>query len=135
MQDLACYGPCPRRSKGFASPSTATVLERRINGLLRSPAAQTGETDLQWSDTLAGSGYHATADASVVQLDIRVFYQVVDPSLCPAGGHVLAALDRLVTRSAVVICASRDLDILVARRAGLADSDIAEHRERLRAAW
>ena len=118
-------------------PDAATVLERRINGLLRSPAAQTGEADAATeSDTLAGSGYLLTADASVVQLDIRVFYRVTDPfAYALQKEHVLPALDRLATRSAVVICASRDLDsILVARPELVApNSDIAERRERLRA--
>ncbi|QND45737.1 protease modulator HflK (plasmid) [Rhizobium lusitanum] len=116
-------------------PDAATVLERRVNGLLRSPAAQTGGAEIE-SDTLAGSGYLLTADASVVQLDIRVFYRVTDPfAFALQQDHVLPALDRLVTRSAVVICASRDLDSILVARPELvsADSDIAERRERLRA--
>ncbi len=118
-------------------PDAATVLERRINGLLRSPAAKIGEVDAATqSDTLAGSGYLLTADASVVQLDIRVFYRVTDPfAYVLQEEHVLPALDRLVTRSAVVICASRDLDSILVARPELvsADSDTAERRERLRA--
>ncbi|CAN7559775.1 protease modulator HflK [Rhizobium rhizogenes] len=118
-------------------PDAATVLERRIDGLLRSPAAQTGgaEAEIE-SDTLAGSGYLLTADASVVQLDIRVFYRVTDPfAYALQQDHVLPALDRLVTRSAVMICASRDLDSILVARPELvsADSDVAERRERLRA--
>lgn len=118
-------------------PDSATVLERRINGLLRSPAAQAGEANTTaQSDTLAGSGYLLTADASVVQLDIRVFFRVTDPfAYVLQEKHILPALDRLVTRSAVVICASRDLDsILVARPEMVAlDTGVAERRERLRA--
>jgi regulator of protease activity HflC (stomatin/prohibitin superfamily) len=118
-------------------PNAATVLERRINGLLRSPPAQSGEADASMeSDTLAGSGYLLTADASVVQLDIRVFYRVTDPfTYVLQEEHVLPALDRLVTRSAVVICASRDLDSVLVARPELVStgSDIAERRERLRA--
>ncbi|OWV97135.1 protease modulator HflK [Rhizobium sp. R693] len=116
-------------------PDAATVLERRIGGLLRSPAAESGEADaVMESDALAGSGYLLTADASVVRLDIRVFYRVTDPfAYALQEEHVLPALDRLVTRSAVVICASRDLDsILVARPELVSDSDIAGRRERLR---
>lgn len=118
-------------------PDAATVLERRIKGLLRSPEAQTGEADAATqSDTLAGSGYLLTADASVVQLDIRVFYRVTDPfAYALQKEHVLPALDRLVTRSAIVICASRDLDSILVARPELvsAASDIALRRERLRA--
>jgi regulator of protease activity HflC (stomatin/prohibitin superfamily) len=118
-------------------PDAATVLERRINGLLRSPAAQAGEADAAAeSDTLAGSGYLLTADASVVQLDIRVFFRVTDPfAYVLQEEHVLPALDRLVTRSAVVICASRDLDSILVARPELVASDngVAERRERLRA--
>ncbi|MQB44841.1 protease modulator HflK [Rhizobium sp. ICMP 5592] len=118
-------------------PDAATVLERRIDGLLRSPTAQAGEADAATeSDTLAGSGYLLTADASVVQLDIRVFYRVTDPfAYALQQDHILPALDRLVTRSAVVICASRDLDSILVARPELvsADSDVAERREQLRA--
>jgi len=118
-------------------PDAATVLERQINSLLRSPAAQTGEADdgMQ-SDTLAGSGYLLTADASVVQLDIRVFYRVTDPfAYVLQEEHLLPALDRLVTRSAVMICASRDLDSILVARPELVstDNDTAQRRERLRA--
>jgi regulator of protease activity HflC (stomatin/prohibitin superfamily) len=69
------------------------------------------------SDALAGSGYLLTGDAGVVQLDVRVFYKVTDPyAFVLQGEHVLPALDRLVTRSAVALTAARDLDtILVAR--------------------
>ncbi len=67
-------------------PAAATVSERRIEGLRRSPAAEAGDSDAAESDALAGSGYLLTADASVVQLDIRVFYRVIDPfALCLAG--------------------------------------------------
>jgi regulator of protease activity HflC (stomatin/prohibitin superfamily) len=117
-------------------PAAATVSERRIEGLRRSPAAEAGDSDAAESDALAGSGYLLTADASVVQLDIRVFYRVIDPfAYVLQDRHILPALDRLVTRNAIVICASRDLDgILVARPEMVAsDSGIAERRERLRA--
>ncbi|WP_244426245.1 protease modulator HflK [Rhizobium mesoamericanum] len=118
-------------------PDAGTVLERRISGLLRSPEAQTGEAGAaSENDTLAGSGYLLTGDASVVQLDIRIFYRVTDPfAYVLQEQHVLPALDRIVTRSAVVVCASRDLDsILVARPELVAsDSDVAARRERLRA--
>lgn len=118
-------------------PDAAQVIERRVAGLLRAPAADivNSDTGLQ-SDALAGSGYLLTADASVVHLDIRLFYRVTDPAAYVLQGqHVVPALDRLATRSAVIVCASRDLDsILVARPELMApDSGIAERRERLRA--
>ncbi|MEK1897198.1 MAG: protease modulator HflK [Rhizobium sp.] len=118
-------------------PASATVLEHPINGLLRSPAAQIGDADISTqSDALAGSGYLLTADASVVQLDVRVFYRVTDPfAYALQQEHVLPALDRLATRSAAVICASRDLDSILVARPELVASDngVAERRERLRA--
>ena len=117
-------------------PGPTQVIERRVEGLLRAPDADiVSDTGLQ-SDALAGSGYLLTADASIVHLDVRVFYRVTDPvAYVLQGGHVIPALDRLATRSAVLVCASRDLDsILVARPELLAsDSGVAERRERLRA--
>lgn len=60
------------------------------------------------SDALAGSGYLLTGDAGVVQLDVRVFYKVTEPyAFRRQGEHVLPALDRLVTRSAVALTAAR----------------------------
>ena len=50
------------------------------------------------------------------------------------GEHVLPALDRLVTRSAVALTAARDLDTILVARPELigTDSQAAERRERLR---
>ncbi|MNF83939.1 Modulator of FtsH protease HflK [compost metagenome] len=87
------------------------------------------------SDALAGSGYLLTGDAGVVQLDVRVFYKVTEPyAFVLQGEHVLPALDRLVTRSAVALTAARDLDTILVARPELigADSQAAERRERLR---
>ncbi|MHC2296205.1 SPFH domain-containing protein [Rhizobium mongolense] len=115
-------------------PAAATVLERRIEGLVRSPAAETGTGAA--SDALAGSGFLLTADASVVQLDIRIFYKITEPfDYVLQGSHVVPALDRLATRSAIFICASRDLDSILVARPELVgpDSGIAEKREQLRA--
>ncbi|WP_189637172.1 MULTISPECIES: protease modulator HflK [unclassified Rhizobium] len=118
-------------------PAAATVLERRIDGLHRwqtgEPRAADASTE---SDALAGSGYLLTADASVVHLDIDVFYRVTDPfAYVLQQQHILPTLDRLATRSAIMISASRDLDsILVARPELVApESGAAERRERLRA--
>jgi regulator of protease activity HflC (stomatin/prohibitin superfamily) len=115
-------------------PAAATVLERRIEGLVRSPMAEAGAGAA--SDTLAGSGFLLTADASVVQLDIRVFYRVTEPfDYVLQGNHIIPALERLATRSAVLICASRDLDSILVARPELVDPDsgVAEKREQLRA--
>ncbi|RCH03687.1 SPFH domain / Band 7 family protein [Pseudomonas aeruginosa] len=117
-------------------PSAEQVIERRVEGLLRSEQARRADLDVSLSsDALAGSGYLLTGDAGVVQLDVRVFYKVDDPyAYVLQGAHVLPALDRLVARNAVQVCAARDLDtILVARPELLGnDSAVAERRERLR---
>ncbi len=120
-------------------PAADRVLERRIEGLLRSEEAVKGDrvatlaTPL--NDALAGSGYLLTGDAGVVQLDVRVFYKVDDPyAYVLQGEHVLPALDRLVTRSAVSLAGARDLDTILVARPELLGNDhqAAEQRERLR---
>lgn len=120
-------------------PAADRVLEQRVEGLLRSEVALEGDrvatlaTPL--NDTLAGSGYLLTGDAGVVQLDVRVFYKVSEPyAYVLQGEHVLSALDRLVTRSAVALAAARDLDTILVARPELIGSDhqAAERRERLR---
>jgi len=71
----------------------------------------------------------------VVQLDVRVFYKVTEPyAFVLQGEHVLPALDRLVTRSALALTAARDLDTILVARPELigADNQAAERRERLR---
>jgi regulator of protease activity HflC (stomatin/prohibitin superfamily) len=76
-----------------------------------------------------------TGDSGVVQLDVRVFYKVTEPyAFVLQGEHVLPALDRLVTRSAVALTAARDLDTILVARPELigADNQAAERRERLR---
>jgi len=64
-----------------------------------------------------------------------VFYQVSDPyAFVLQGEHVLPALDRVVTRSAVALSAARDLDTILVARPELVgvDNQAAERRERLR---
>jgi regulator of protease activity HflC (stomatin/prohibitin superfamily) len=123
-------------------PSTESVIERHVQGLLRSQRA--AQADLATSDdddaappsdALAGSGYLLTGDAGMVQLDVRVFFKVTEPrEYVLQAEHVLPALDRLVTRAALRVCAVRDLDAILVARPELvgADSTIAEQRERLR---
>ncbi|WP_374438780.1 protease modulator HflK [Pseudomonas panipatensis] len=117
-------------------PSAERVIERRVETLLRSEQAQKADLDVSLAnDATAGSGYLLTGDAGVVQLDVRVFFKVVDPyDYVLQGEHVLPALDRLVARNAVAVCASRDLDTILVARPELvgADSHLAERRERLR---
>jgi len=120
-------------------PSADRVIERRVETLLRSKAAQDADRVASFatpmSDALAGSGFLLTGDAGVVQLDVTVYYKVTDPyAFVLQGEHVLPALDRLVNRSAVALTAARDLDtILVARPEMISpDSKSAERRERLR---
>jgi len=120
-------------------PAADRVIERRVENLLRSPAAVKADRSATFatplSDALAGSGYLLTGDAGVVQLDVRVFYKVTNPyDFVLQGEHVLPALDRLVTRSALALTAARDLDTILVARPELigADNQAAERRERLR---
>ncbi len=117
-------------------PSAEQVIERRVEGLLRSEQARRADLDVSLSsDALAGSGYLLTGDAGVVQLDVRVFYKVDDPyAYVLQGAHVPPALDRLVARNAVQVCAARDLDTILVARPSCSgnDSAVAERRERLR---
>lgn len=120
-------------------PAADRVSERRIENLLRSDVALQADRVASFAtpinDALAGSGYLLTGDAGVVQLDVRVFYNVTQPyGFVLQGEHVLPALDRLVTRSAVALTAARDLDTILVARPELigSDSQAAERRERLR---
>jgi regulator of protease activity HflC (stomatin/prohibitin superfamily) len=120
-------------------PSPDRVLEHHVAALLRSAQALQAENSATkrnpLSDALAGSGYLLTGDAGVVQLDVRVFYSVVNPyDYVVQGDHITPALERLITRSAVTVCAARDLDTILVARPELvgAGSQAAEHRERLR---
>ncbi|TKI07793.1 protease modulator HflK [Martelella alba] len=117
-------------------PAADRILERRVVGLLRSTEAQQADYSGGLpNDTLAGSGYLLTGDAGVVQLDVRVFYKINRPyEYVVQKTHVGPALDRLVERAAVVICASRDLDAILVARPELVSNDSAavQSRERLR---
>lgn len=120
-------------------PAADRVLDRRVESMLRSGEAIKAERLATYaeplSDALAGSGYLLTGDAGVVQLDVRVYYKVNDPyAYVLQGEHVLPALDRVVTRSAVALTAARDLDTILVARPELMgnDSKAAERRERLR---
>lgn len=137
-------------------PAAESILERQVQALLRpadvvqgsapaaaaaaaeeeSPEQAPPPADTSNGDARAGAGYLLTGDAGVVSLDIRVFYTVTNAfDYVLQGPHILPALDRLVTRSAVAVCASRDLDTILVARPELigTDSEVAERRERLRA--
>jgi regulator of protease activity HflC (stomatin/prohibitin superfamily) len=123
-------------------PAAETVLERRVEPLLRSRRAKQADMSAEdddegepVGDALAGSGYLLTGDAGIVQLDVRVFYKVVEPfAYVLQAEHVLPALDRVVTRSAVAVCAARDLDTILVARPELVSNgnQDAASRERLR---
>ena len=118
-------------------PAPDRVIEHRVSALLRSPDALHADMrDDNSSDALAGSGYLLTGDAGVVQLDISVFYRVNSPmDYVLQGEHVIPALDRLVERAAVAVCAARDLDTILVARPEMVSNDmnVAQQRERLRA--
>jgi regulator of protease activity HflC (stomatin/prohibitin superfamily) len=87
------------------------------------------------SDALAGSGYLLTGDNGAVQLSATLYYRVADPyAYVLHKGRLEAALERIVSASAVEVAAGRDLDaILVARPEQLlSDQTTALERERLR---
>lgn len=89
----------------------------------------------QLPDALAGSGYVLTGDNGVLQLSATLYYRVVDPyAYVLQKDQLAAALERIVSASAVDIVAQRDVDaILVARPESLSvDQQIAVKRERLR---
>ncbi|HEX3635702.1 MAG TPA: SPFH domain-containing protein [Paraburkholderia sp.] len=89
----------------------------------------------QLPDALAGSGYVLTGDNGVLQLRATLYYRVVDPyAYVLQEDRLAAALERIVSASAVSVVAQRDLDaILVARPELLsADQQVAIKRERLR---
>lgn len=123
-------------------PAAEAVLERRIEGLLRSErakradlAAEDDDEGIPITDALAGSGYLLTGDAAVVQLDVRVFYKVVEPfDYVLQAQHVLPALERVMMRSAAAVCAARDLDTILVARPELMSSGAADaaSRERMR---
>lgn len=117
-------------------PSAGRVTERRIELLLRSDEAQKSDiNEYLANDSTAGSGYLLTGDSGVLQLDVRVFYRVNDPySFTLQSTHVEPALDRIVERNALQICASRDMDAILVARPELVGGDpsLAERRDRLR---
>lgn len=127
-------------------PSNEAMLELDVKGLQRSSAARAAEMSAAdddeaapLDDSMAGSGLQLTGDSGIVQLQARVYYQVVDArAYVLQREHVAPALDRLVTRVALAACAARDLDTILVARPELVGNDssnggnAAEQRERLR---
>jgi regulator of protease activity HflC (stomatin/prohibitin superfamily) len=123
-------------------PAAETVLEHHVQALIRSQQAMQADAmsydDDEGgpvSDELAGSGYLLTGDSGIVQLDVRVYYKVIDPlAYVLQDDLVLPALERVVSRTAVTVCAERDLDTILVARPELiaAGNEGAAQRERLR---
>lgn len=123
-------------------PAAETVIEHQVKTLLRSQEALQAEMSSEddhgpepLPDALAGSGYLLTGDAGIVQLDVRVFYRVTSPyRFVLQQPHIGPALDRMITRTALALCAARDLDTILVARPEFVGSDqhAAEQRERLR---
>jgi len=127
-------------------PSSETILEQDMQVEQPQPGAassqsaggddeSSGGAGTMLSDAVASMGNRLTGDAGVVQMDVKVFYTVIDPyEYVMQKAHLAPALDRLMSRSVVRVCASRDLDaILVARPELLGTANqLAEQRERLR---
>ena len=135
-------------------PSAETILERNvpIAGAAAATPASTPPTpppvpktdeesedssapSSTSSDAEAGAGFLLTGDAGIVSLDINVFYAVRNPyAYALQMAHVIPALDRIVSRSAVLVCASRDLDTILVARPELLSSEAgaADQRQRLR---
>jgi regulator of protease activity HflC (stomatin/prohibitin superfamily) len=123
-------------------PAPETVIEHHVQTLLRVKEAVQGELSSaddeeaqRLDDSLAGSGYLLTGDNGVVQMDVRVFYRVTAPfEYLLQRAHLAPALERVVARTAVVVCAARDLDTILVARPELMDTqeNVAEQRERLR---
>ncbi|NPT40669.1 protease modulator HflK [Paraburkholderia sp. 1N] len=121
----AVAGGTPDAPPGSPAPTDA--------GATAPPDALQSEALLP--DALAGSGYVLTGDNGVLQLRATLYYRVVDPyAYVLQKDRLDAALERIVSASAVDVVAKRDLDaILVARPELLsADQQVAIKRERLR---
>jgi regulator of protease activity HflC (stomatin/prohibitin superfamily) len=85
---------------------------------------------------LRSPGASQSAKSNSQSINPHAGNRVTDPvAYALQSVHVVPALDRLATRSAIIVCAERDLDsILVARPELVAsDSGGARRRERLRA--
>ncbi|WP_234744817.1 SPFH domain-containing protein [Burkholderia sp. WTPI3] len=113
-------------------PGAARVLEQKIRSLDRDPRALASSAAgvARLPDALAGSGYVLTGDGGAVALSAVLYYRVSDPyAYVLQQDRLDAALERIVSASAVEVAAARDLDaILVARPEQIAERTIAEAR-------
>lgn len=119
-------------------PAREQLQEQRIQSLARAPQARQADLNdadpANMPDALAGSGYLLTGDASVVELQVSVFYTIDDAyAYVVQHDHIPPALERIVSAAAVDACAARDLDaVLVARPELIAhDAAVVQLRERL----
>jgi regulator of protease activity HflC (stomatin/prohibitin superfamily) len=143
VQDAGLLWAWPRPFEQVVMiPAAESVIEHHVQTLLRSKEALQAELSSSdddeaepLDDALAGSGFLLTGDTGLVQLDVRVFYKVVAPFAYFTQRDILEpALERLVARAAVNVCAARDLDTILVARPEFAATQpaVAEQRERLR---
>jgi regulator of protease activity HflC (stomatin/prohibitin superfamily) len=124
----------PRASGADRSGAASTSAAER--GALDEEATEEGtHATALLPDALAGSGYELTGDNGVVQLNATLYYRVVDPYAYVLHKDRLdAALERIVSASAVQVAAARDIDsILVARpEQRVSEQKMALERDQLR---
>jgi regulator of protease activity HflC (stomatin/prohibitin superfamily) len=128
-QDMKVQRPAPQAPQAPPPPPTGEDEEEAA-----APPPQASAPALS-DDATASIGNRLTGDAGVVQMDVTVFYTVVDPyEYVLEKAHIAAALDRLASRSVVRACASRDVDAILVARPELigVSNELAEQRERLR---
>jgi regulator of protease activity HflC (stomatin/prohibitin superfamily) len=128
-QDMKVQRPPPQAPQAPPPPPTGDDEEEAA-----APPPQATAPVLS-DDATASIGNRLTGDAGVVQMDVTVFYTVVDPyEYVLEKAHIAAALERLASRSVVRACASRDVDAILVARPELigVSSQLAEQRERLR---
>jgi regulator of protease activity HflC (stomatin/prohibitin superfamily) len=129
-QDMKVQRPPPQAAQAPPPPPPTGEDEEEA----APPAPQATAPTLS-DDATASIGNRLTGDAGVVQMDVTVFYTVVDPyEYVLEKAHIARALERLASRSVVRACASRDVDAILVARPELigVSSELAEQRERLR---
>lgn len=116
-------------------PSPARQIEFQLPRLEDSQAAYAAVTGAYVSYyPRANTAILLTGDFSVIHLQARLFYQIVDPvAYVISGKHVGPALQRLFLASAVATIGGRDLDsVMVARPETATQPAEVALRERLR---
>ncbi|HEY2036266.1 MAG TPA: SPFH domain-containing protein [Steroidobacteraceae bacterium] len=125
-------------------PSAETIIEQDLKvenppasapQLTQDPESGDDASTTTLSDADASVGSRLTGDAGVVQMDAKIYYRVIDPyEYVVQKNHLAPALDRLIGRSIVWVCASRDVDAILVARPELVgvNTQVAAERERLR---